>query len=112
MDEHEMGKVQLQFYNADGDLIVSSNDLPKTKVEPTSDIQDAISTRGAGFFVGKDSLTGKRVMAASGPIIYSNGELVGVLRYVTSTDRMNVQIIIVAIIALCVLLIVETIILF
>ena len=112
VDEHEMGKVQLQFYNADGDLIVSSNDLPKTKVEPTSDIQDAISTRGAGFFVGKDSLTGKRVMAASGPIIYSNGELVGVLRYVTSTDRMNVQIIIVAIIALCVLLIVETIILF
>ena len=39
-----------------------------------------------------DPHTGERIMAVSSPMIYSNGEVIGVLRYVTSMRRVDMQI--------------------
>ena len=108
----EVDRIQLQFVDSDGNTVLASRELPKAKTSLAPDIQDAISTRGAGFFVGKDPLTGKRIMAASSPVICSSGELVGVLRFVADTDSMNMQILLVAAVCFCVLLMVETVILF
>jgi signal transduction histidine kinase len=50
-----------------------------------------------------DPDTGERIMAVSSPMIYSNGEVIGVLRFVTSTRKLDTQIAVVGAIALAAL---------
>ena len=92
--------IELQFVDEKGQIIASSNGSRTGLLLETSDITDAITTRGIACYHGKDLLTGEQIMAVSGPVIYSNGEVLGVLRYVTSTSLLNQQIIKVAVISL------------
>ena len=92
--------IELQFINADGAIVASSYGKWMGKSPTTPDIADAISTRGICSYVGKDPQTGERIMAVSSPMIYINGEVIGVLRYVTSTDIMNRQIVEIAVVSL------------
>ena len=95
--------LELQFINANGRIVASSYGQWMTKSPSTSEIQKAVSTRSIRSFVGRDPDTSERVMAVSSPMIYSNGEVIGVLRYVTSTRLVDRQIIFVALIALAAL---------
>ena len=98
--------LELQFINNRGDLVASSYGPWAGQSPSTPEIQDAVSKRGAISFVGKDPSTGERIMAVSSPMIYSSGEVIGVLRYVTSTRLADQQIIYVALICCAVLLMV------
>jgi len=98
--------LELQFINRQGRLVASSYGNWAGILSETEDIVDAVNTRGPSTFVGKDPSTGERIMAVSSPMIYANGEVIGVLRYVTSTRLMDRQIIFVGIVCLGVLLIV------
>ena len=51
-------------------------------------------------YVGKDPATGERIMAVSSPMIYSSGEVIGVLRYVTSMKIVDRQLTFVALAAI------------
>ena len=84
--------LELQFIDKQGRMVASSFGDWAVQLPETSDITDAINTRGSGSFVGKDPQTGERIMAVSCPMIYSNGEVIGVLRYVTSVRLVNRQI--------------------
>ena len=68
-----------------------AGDSPSTK-----EIQEAVSERVPSTFVGRDPNTEERIMAVSSPMIYSNGEVIGVLRYVTSVRKVDAQIMLVA----------------
>ncbi len=57
-------------------------------------------------FVGRDPATGERILAASGPMIFSNGDVVGVLRFVTSTRLVDRQIMLVVLTSSLVLMMV------
>ena len=92
--------LELQFINADGLLVASSYGQWAGKSPATSEIVDAMESRSIKAFTGRDPLTGEHIIAVSGPMIYSNGEVVGVLRYVTSTRLVNRQILIIGLIAL------------
>ena len=72
----------------------------------TPEILSAINTRDADAYVGKDPVTGERIIAVSGPVIYSSGEVVGVFRYVTSTRLVDMQIFLVALVSTLVLMLV------
>ncbi len=98
--------LELQFINAQGRLVVSSSGHWAGDSPATTDITDAVSTRGIQSFAGKDSTTGERIIAVSSPMIYSNGEVIGVLRYVTSTRSIDAQILQVALIASLALLVI------
>ena len=98
--------LELQFINTQGDLVASSYGPWAGQSPKTPEIQDAVSKRGAIPFVGKNPSTGERIMAVSCPMIYSNGEVIGVLRYVTSTRLADQQIIFVALICFMVLMMV------
>jgi len=98
--------LELQFINNRGQMVVSSYGNWAGFPPKTTDITDAINTRGPGTFMGKDPDTGERIMAVSYPMIYSNGEVIGVLRYVTSTRLVDRQIILVALVCFGVLLVV------
>ena len=95
--------IELQFINAEGQLVASSYGDWVGKAPSTPDIADAVTTRGICSYIGRNPQTGERIMAVSGPMIYSNGEVIGVLRYVTSTGIMDRQIASIGLISLAVL---------
>lgn len=98
--------LELQFINIEGSIVASSYGTWAGRSPTTSDIRDAISTRGIQSYKGENPMTGERIMAVSSPMIYRNGEVIGVLRYVTSTAIMDRQIADIAWIALGALLMV------
>ena len=98
--------IELQFINAQGGIVASSHGSWAGPSPTTSDISNAISKRIIDKYVGANPSTGERIMAVSSPMIYSNGEVIGVLRYVTSTSVMDMQIAYIAGISLLALLLV------
>ncbi len=92
--------IELQFINPQGKVVATSYGNWSGDPPATPDIQLAMQTREIQPYTGRDSLTGEKIMAVSCPMIYSNGEVIGVLRYVTSTKLVDRQIAIVAIYAL------------
>ena len=107
----DRNSIELQFINAQGRLVASSYGDWAGQSPVTSDIADAISTRGTAVYKDRDPNTGERIMAVSCPMIYSNGEVIGVLRYVTSTAVMDRQIATIGCIAFGALLLIACVIL-
>ena len=96
----DRNSIELQFINAQGRLVASSygpwaGDAPRTE-----EIREAMDTRTQQTHVGKDPNTGEHIMAVSSPVVYSNGEVIGVLRFVTSTRVMHMQILFIGLVAL------------
>ena len=90
--------IELQFIDRDGNIVATSYGQWSGASPDTADIYEAIATRGTPPpYVGKNPATGERIMAVSSPMIYSNGEIIGVLRYVTSTKLVDRQIVMVGI---------------
>lgn len=98
--------LELQFIDAQGRLVVSSSGHWVGASPATLDISEAIQTQDISYFAGKDPVTGESIIAVSSPMIYSNGEVIGVLRYVTSTRNMDMQIVRIALIATAALLVI------
>ncbi len=84
--------IELQFINAQGRLVASSYGPWVGKAPQTAEIKDAMTKRAPETFLGVDENTGERIMAVSAPLIYNGGEVIGVLRFVTSTRVMDMQI--------------------
>ncbi len=95
--EHR-NNMELQFINSRGRIVASSYGHWAGESPSTPEIKTAISTRSTEPFVGRDPVTGERIIAVSSPVIYSTGEVVGVLRYVTSTYIVDMQIWLVAVV--------------
>ncbi|MBE6977846.1 MAG: HAMP domain-containing protein [Ruminococcaceae bacterium] len=93
------GSMELQFINNDGVLVASSYGPWAGKSPRTGEIAKAIRQRQTEPFIGVDPDTGEHIMAVSCPMIYSDGQVVGVLRYVTSTRLLNRQILQIALVA-------------
>ena len=104
--------IELQFISKSGRLVASSHGSWALQVATTPEIAEAVSTRDIRPYVGKDPETGERIMAMSSPMIYSNGEVIGVLRYVTSTRLLDRQIFMVAAVCMAVLAVVMAVVLF
>ncbi len=84
--------IELQFINAQGKIVASSYGHWSGSSPTTPDIAQAVQTNEIVPFVGKNPQTGERILAVSSPMVYSNGEVIGVLRFVTSTRIMDRQI--------------------
>ena len=88
--------LELQFINTEGELVASSYSAWAGETPRTPEIEKAITSRYSEPYLGKDPVTNERIMAVSSPMIYSNGEVIGVLRYVTSVRKVDSQIVQVA----------------
>jgi len=88
----EKNKIELQFINAKGTLVASSFGQWAGQSPTTPEITTAVTNRSISSYVGANPQTGERIIAVSSPMIYSNGEVIGVLRYVSSTSLMDMQI--------------------
>ena len=104
--------IELQFINTQGDLVASSYGQWAGKPPSTPEIAQAVNSRYPEPYVGRDTNTGERIMAVSSPMIFSNGEVIGVLRYVTSVRKVDGQILLVASISFLVLMAVLAVVVF
>ena len=86
----DKGRLELQFLDTTGAVILSGNDLTAGSTPGTPDIQKALNERTAQPWRGRDPATGERILSASSPVIYQ-GEVVGVIRYVTSLSGIDRQ---------------------
>ena len=102
----DRNSLELQFINSQGRIVASSYGKWAGPSPTTSDISQAVETKQIQPYTGKDPQTGERIMAVSSPMIYVNGEVIGVLRYVTSTKIVDRQIVVVAGIAFSAMLMV------
>ena len=102
----EKNKLELQFINAQGKIVASSHGTWAGESPTTSDITEAITYRTTRHYFGVNPQTGERILAVSNPMIYSNGEVIGVLRYVTSTKIMEQQVLRIAVISVLALILV------
>lgn len=100
------GSVELQFINADGLLVASSYGHWFGTSPRTSEIRKAMQNKRIEPFVGVDPDTGEHIIAVSGPMIYMGGEVVGVLRYVTSTRLVNRQIFLIGLLTVAMFLLI------
>ena len=96
----DRNSIELQFINAQGHLVASSYGPWAGDAPRTNEIREAMDTRTQRAFVGVDENTGEHIMAVSSPMVYSNGEVIGVLRFVTGTRVMHMQITFIGLVAL------------
>ena len=108
----DKNSLELQFINAEGRIVASSYGSWAGPSPTTSDISDAMKTRSITPYFGKNPQTGERILAVSSPMIYSNGEVIGVMRYVTSTRLLEQQVLRIGMICLFALLMVIAVVLF
>ena len=99
-------RIELQFIDKTGKLIATSYGRWEIESPTTPEIAEAMSTRGCTPFVGNDPITGEHIIAMSSPLIFSNGEVVGVFRFVTSTHLVDQQILLVAAVSMLVLFVI------
>ena len=86
----DKSRLELQFLDTTGAVLLSGNDLTAGSTPSTPDIQRALNERTSDSWRGRDPDTGERILAASSPVIYQ-GEVVGVIRYVTSLSDIDRQ---------------------
>ena len=86
----DKSRLELQFLDTGGAVLYSGNDLTAGSTPNTPDIQDAMESKSAESWQGKDPATGERILAASCPVIFQ-GDTVGVIRYVTSLSGIDRQ---------------------
>lgn len=97
--EPNSDKLEVEYLDADGQIRFSSSDLTAFRSPGTPDIAEAISMKRTKVWIGADPSTGEHIMAVSSPLMI-DGEVVGVMRYVTSPNKVDKQIIIIVAIAL------------
>ena len=80
----DVNKLELQFINTYGRIELSSHSMTAGSMPGTQDIADALSTGSISPWDGYSDTTGEHLMSVSAPMTYSNGQIIGIMRYVTS----------------------------
>ena len=94
-------RIELQFINSAGRIQVSTSGLTAGSAPGTSDIADAVTLNKMTVFQGRDPETGDNILSVSNPLTF-NGKVVGVMRFVTSLQEVNQQILLSVLIILAV----------
>ena len=88
----ERDRLELQFINSSGRIEVSTYGLAAGTSPGTIDINQAVKTKKLSTWLGENPSTGERIIAVSSPMVYSNGQVVGVMRYVSSLRLVDKQV--------------------
>ena len=104
-------QLELQFLNRYGSVQQSTSGLMANIYPGTPDIAQAIESHDVGTWSGKDPSTGERIMAVSSPVIY-NGNVLGLMRVVTSLRLVDQQLLTTILVACLIALAVLTIVYF
>ena len=95
----DKNSIELQFISSSGRIQVSTSGLTAGTSPGTSDITPAIETAEMAPFQGRDPETGENIMAVSHPLVF-HGNVVGVMRLVTSLRLVSRQVML-AVLTIC-----------
>ena len=87
----EGDRIELQFLNSAGRVEVTTRGLTAGTYPNTPEILRAVESGTVQDFVGRDSETGERILAVSS-LLKFNGQVVGVMRYVTAVRDIDRQV--------------------
>lgn len=88
----DSSKIELQYVTPQGSVDSSSYSLTLAGSSVNSpDLSKSQSSKKIEYWIGKSTQTGERILSVSSPLVY-NGELVGMLRYVTSLRLVDQQV--------------------
>ena len=93
-------RLELQFVDGSGQILASSYGLFAEEKVQTDEVAQALETRSTVNFVGNNPSTGERIMSVATPMIYSDGRVVGVLRFVSSTRNADRYILLTMLVAM------------
>jgi len=93
-------RIELQFIGSSGRIQVSTSGLTAGTYPGTEDITGALTLNEMRPFRGVDPETGETIMAVSHPLVNRYGQVVGVMRFVTSMQAVNQQVMLV-VFAIC-----------
>ena len=85
----EKDKLELQFISSTGRVEASTYGITAGTSPNTPDIKEAITSKKISMWMGKNPDTGERIIAVSSPLKYSNGQVIGVMRYVSSLKKVD-----------------------
>jgi len=88
----EADRIELQFLDTNGHVLISTLTITSGTSPNTPDIDLAIETQQISSWVGRRPATGERIMAASAPMVFADGEVIGVMRYVSSLRLVDIQV--------------------
>lgn len=91
--------LELQFINTRGQVEISSYGVTSGSRPDTQDIIDALETGEISDWSGRSAETGERILAVSSPLLYQDGQVIGLMRYVTSLKLVDRQVLSVLFIA-------------
>ena len=95
-------RIELQFLNTSGRIVVSSRGMSAGSAPGTSEINHALETKEIATFSGRNPATNEPIIAVSSPLTF-NGSVVGVMRYVTATRQLDRQMLLIVLIIAIVL---------
>ena len=76
--------LELQFVNTEGRVEIASTGISAGSIPGSDDIKSALDSGKISFWQGKRPSTGQKVLAVSAPLVSGSGNVVGVMRYITS----------------------------
>lgn len=90
----DKNKMEIQFLDSSGMVFCSGQGLAAGTAPETPEIAIAMENRTTTPWKGDDPATGERIMAVSAPVIIESGLLVGTIRFVTSLEAVDHQLLI------------------
>ncbi len=90
-DFSDRDKMEMQIIDTYGRIMFSSTGLTAGSIPGTDDVDDCLATQDTAYFIGYDMLTQERVMAVTAPVFYRNGQIIGMVRFVTSLKLLDRQ---------------------
>ena len=84
-------KIELQFLNSSGRVEVTTRGVTTGTYPSTPEILRVLESGTVQDYIGRDSVTGERILAVSG-LLKFNGQVVGVMRYVTAIGNIDRQV--------------------
>jgi len=85
-------RMELQFINSSGKVLVSTYGVTAGITPGTGDVDTALTEGKPGYYQGANPSTGQPIMAVTAPLEF-NGRIVGAMRYVTSMEKMNQELV-------------------
>ncbi len=92
----EGGQFELQYLTAEGLVDSSSNGLTISGSKAgTDDVENTKRFRELSYWMGENPQTGERILSVTAPLLYGE-ELAGMMRYVTSMEKIDRQVVFVS----------------
>ncbi len=88
----ERDRMELQFIGTDGEVFISAYSDKAGTSPGTPEIEEALESLETTSWRGSNPKTGEHILAVSSPLVYDDGTVIGVMRFVTSLQLVDRQV--------------------